>query len=47
LSVAEPTFHIARFLPSVRVSTAPLIFIWHVRPQNPPCCTRSLREVHI
>ncbi|KAK9906580.1 hypothetical protein WJX75_004515 [Coccomyxa subellipsoidea] len=30
LSLAEPTFHIARFLPSVRDSKAPLLFIWHV-----------------
>lgn len=31
LSMAEPTFHIARFLPSIRDSKAPLHFIWHVR----------------
>lgn len=30
VSLAEPTFHIARFLPSVRESKAPLLFIWHV-----------------
>lgn len=30
VSLAEPTFHIARFLPSVRNSKAPLLFIWHV-----------------
>ncbi|BDA46094.1 probable translocator protein at N-terminal half [Coccomyxa sp. Obi] len=30
VSLAEPTFHIARFLPSVRDSKAPLLFIWHV-----------------
>lgn len=34
LSLAEPTFHIARFLPSVRDSKAPLLFIWHVRPSH-------------
>ncbi|KAK9821914.1 hypothetical protein WJX81_003424 [Elliptochloris bilobata] len=28
--VAEPTFHIARFLPSIRDSPAPLTFVWHV-----------------
>lgn len=29
--VAEPTFHISRFLPSIRDSPAPLTFVWHVR----------------
>ena len=30
VTVAEPTFHIARFLPSIRDSRAPLLFVWHV-----------------
>jgi len=35
VSVAEPTFHIARFLPSIRDSPAPLTFVWHVRARGP------------
>ena len=31
LSMARPTFHIARFLPSIHAADAPLLFIWHVR----------------
>ncbi len=35
VSVAEPTMHIARFLPSIRDSPAPLTFVWHVRARGP------------
>jgi hypothetical protein len=37
VTVAEPTFHIARFLPSVRDSKAPLLFVWHVRTPARTC----------
>ena len=30
LQVEKPTYHIAPYLPSVKASTAPLLFIWHV-----------------
>lgn len=31
LQLEKPTFHIAPYLPSVKASHAPLLFIWHVR----------------
>lgn len=31
LQLEKPIFHIAPYLPSVKASTAPLLFIWHVR----------------
>ncbi len=31
LQLEKPVYHIAPFLPSVKASTAPLLFIWHVR----------------
>ena len=31
VSLKEPTFHIARFLPSIRDSKAPFIFVWQVQ----------------
>ena len=30
VSLKEPTFHISRFLPSIRDSKAPFIFVWQV-----------------
>ena len=47
VTVAEPTFHIARFLPSIRDHPAPLLFVWHVRAQQhrPPLpCSSALRH---
>ena len=35
VSLKEPTFHIARFLPSIRDSKAPFIFVWQVRSCSP------------
>ena len=32
LQLENPTYHIAPYLPSVKASNAPLLFIWHVRP---------------
>ena len=34
VSLKEPTFHIARFLPSIRDSKAPFVFVWQVRRNN-------------
>ena len=31
LQLEKPTFHIAPYLPSVKASKSPLLFIWHVR----------------
>ena len=49
VAVAEPTFHIARFLPSIRDSSAPLTFVWHVRRSFSPCVhpARSPPSVHL
>lgn len=45
LQLENPTYHIAPYLPSVKASNAPLLFIWHVRPIPAPLIRVSCRTI--
>ena len=44
LQLENPTYHIAPYLPSVKASNAPLLFIWHVRPIPAPLIRASCQD---